>query len=975
MNKGVLDSISKKNLILLLTAFSIFIGTVVLLYYIRESSDIRQQKHNELQGIAELKIRQITDWIKGERKNAGRIASDQYIIEYLRSGSARLTPEKQVLLESHLEKIRGDYHYYNVAIILPSGTMIASTLPGTNKAEMSKIVTIDHNAYRDTVLMSDLYMIPEDGGKIYLDMIAPIKLGKTRSAQLIFRIDASKTIFPLIEYWPVISRSSETFVTRKEGNSVLYLNNLRYQKNTALRFRLPMTRTDLPAVKAAKGYRGIFEGKDYRGIDVFAYLNRIPGTQWYLVAKIDESELLAGLYFKTGVAIVFASLLIILTAISLSYYYNHRQNQINELLYKKERELWQSQQQFKTTIDSLGEGVIVANLLNRVVYLNKFAEELTGWKLHEAEGRLLEEIYRVSDEETGETKNTVIRQVLVEGNVKDLSNHTVLTAKDGREICVADIVSPILDDNMKITGLVITFMDETEKRNRNRLLQESESRFRSSLDTMMEGCQMIGFDWSYLYLNDTAEKHNRRPNSDLIGRKYEDMWPGIEKTGVYGVIKDCLENRKSYTIENEFTFPDGRSGWFELKIQPIPEGVQILSNDITERKIMLNDLIEAKNKAEEINRIKSFFFANMSHELRTPFVGILGYAELLYDTITDTSAREMLRGLLMTSRRIKNTLTKILSLSELEFSQREYKKEKTDIREIIENVSREFEIHALQKNLSLKTNTGNEPLVIETEATLLREILSNLISNAIIYTDRGKVEVIARKIVRNNKMAVQLRVVDTGIGIPGSKQKIIWEDFRQASEGYTRSYQGTGLGLSIVKKCAEFLDGNLSLESREGEGSTFTLELPFEQTGQEHNEIELESPHRTVSAAGFKEPRILYVEDDQMTVDVVNRSLSPHFNIEFASDADTVLNYVSQKHYNLIFMDINLGGRLNGTDLVRIIRGNTEYMDVPIIAVTAYASETDRQNLLASGMSDFIAKPFMMKELQDAVERFIIPGR
>lgn len=975
MNKGTLDSISKKYLLFLLTAFSIFIATAVLIYYLRESSDIRQQKHNELKAIAELKIRQITGWVKSENTNAAIIANDRNITDYLRIAPDNFTDERKTSLASHLEKIRKDYHYDNVSIFLPSGKVVASALPGILQNGISNIFTLNHPAYKDTIYISDLYIAAGDSEKIFLDIMAPLKSSNGNRMVIVFRLDARRTIFPLIEYWPVMSRSSETFIIRKEGNSILYLNNLRYQKNTALKFRLPIARTDLPAVKAVSGYIGIFEGKDYRGIDVFAYLNRIPGTKWYMVAKIDESELLEGLYFKTIVAIILASLLIIMTAVGLSNYYNHRQNQIYKLLYEKEKELWQSQQQFKTTIDSLGEGVIVANLLNRVVYLNKFAEELTGWKLHEAEGRLLEEIYRVSDEETGETKNTVIRQVLVEGNVKDLSNHTVLTAKDGREICVADIVSPILDDNMKITGLVITFMDETEKRNRNRLLQESESRFRSSLDTMMEGCQMIGFDWSYLYLNDTAEKHNRRPNSELIGRKYEDMWPGIEKTGVYGVIKDCLENRKSYTIENSFTFPDGRSGWFELKIQPIPEGVQILSNDITERKIMLNDLIEAKNKAEEINRIKSFFFANMSHELRTPFVGILGYAELLYDTITDTSAREMLRGLLMTSRRIKNTLTKILSLSELEFSQREYKKGKTDIREIIENVSREFEIHALQKNLSLKTNTGNEPLVIETEATLLREILSNLISNAIIYTDRGKVEVIARKIVRNNKMAVQLRVVDTGIGIPGSKQKIIWEDFRQASEGYTRSYQGTGLGLSIVKKCAEFLDGNLSLESREGEGSTFTLELPFEQTGQEHNEIELESPHRTVSAAGFKEPRILYVEDDQMTVDVVNRSLSPHFNIEFASDADTVLNYVSQKHYNLIFMDINLGGRLNGTDLVRIIRGNTEYMDVPIIAVTAYASETDRQNLLASGMSDFIAKPFMMKELQDAVERFIIPGR
>ncbi len=131
---------------------------------------------------------------------------------------------------------------------------------------------------------------------------------------------------------------------------------------------------------------------------------------------------------------------------------------------------------------------------------------------------------------------------------------------------------------------VALFEDITERKKAEERLKSSEERYRSTMDSMLEGCQIIGYDWRYIYINDFAERHNRRPKQELLGKRYMEMWPGIESTNVFAVIKRCLEQRNPYNIENEFTFPDGSIGWFDLRIEPVPEGVFILSIDISERK-------------------------------------------------------------------------------------------------------------------------------------------------------------------------------------------------------------------------------------------------------------------------------------------------------------------------------------------------------------------------------------------------------
>jgi signal transduction histidine kinase len=248
--------------------------------------------------------------------------------------------------------------------------------------------------------------------------------------------------------------------------------------------------------------------------------------------------------------------------------------------------------------------------------------------------------------------------------------------------------------------------------------------------------------------------------------------------------------------------------------------------DFTERKKFEQELISAKEKAEELNEIKSNFFANMSHELRTPFVGILGYALMLKERLTDEKDIEMIDGIITGSNRLTETLTKILSITEIEFDKTELVLQEVNITDIIEEVYIQFVKAAERKKLNFYKKIKFESLSMLTDSKLLFEILNNLVSNAIKYTDEGWIEISGSIEVKRGDKYLKLKVTDTGIGIPKNKEEIIWHEFRQASEGTTRSHQGTGLGLSIAKKYTDLLGGKIYLETPKEKGSQFVIELP-----------------------------------------------------------------------------------------------------------------------------------------------------
>jgi len=251
-----------------------------------------------------------------------------------------------------------------------------------------------------------------------------------------------------------------------------------------------------------------------------------------------------------------------------------------------------------------------------------------------------------------------------------------------------------------------------------------------------------------------------------------------------------------------------------------------VAHDISDRKRVEIELIDAKEKAEEMSRLKSNFLSNMSHELRTPLVGILGFAEILENELTDNSHKEMITKIAMGAGRLSMTLNQILDLSKIETNTNSIEWAKIDLSFVIFEVIKLYTIPALKNNICIKSTFGQPDMIISGDERMLFSIFNNLVNNAVKYTSGGEISIDSFVETNVSGEYIVVKVADTGIGIPEDKLEIIFEEFRQVSEGFSRGYEGTGLGLTICKKFINLLNGTIHVESQQGKGSTFTVKFP-----------------------------------------------------------------------------------------------------------------------------------------------------
>jgi PAS domain S-box-containing protein len=370
-----------------------------------------------------------------------------------------------------------------------------------------------------------------------------------------------------------------------------------------------------------------------------------------------------------------------------------------------------------------------------------------------------------------------------------------------------------------------------------------EERFRTTLDNILEGCQIIGMDWRYKYLNNAAAVHNRRPNSELLGRTMMEAWPGIEESSAFPHLRRSMEERVATQEEVEFFFPDGSSGWFDVRSEPVPEGIFILSTDVSERHAAeeelrrLNqtledrvaarteELQEALVQAEVADKVKSAFLATMSHELRTPLNSIIGFTGIVLQGLAGPLNEEQAKQLGMvrgSARHLLDLINDVLDLSKIEAGQLEIRSAPFDLRESVERVIASVQPQADLPGIALKVEFRSEIGTIVNDRRRVEQVLINLVNNGIKFTDQGSVLVI----VEPADGGVTLRVRDTGIGIREEDLRLLFQPFRQVDIGISRVHDGTGLGLAICRRLAALMGGEISVMSDWGEGSEFSVTLP-----------------------------------------------------------------------------------------------------------------------------------------------------
>lgn len=379
-------------------------------------------------------------------------------------------------------------------------------------------------------------------------------------------------------------------------------------------------------------------------------------------------------------------------------------------------------------------------------------------------------------------------------------------------------------------------------------------------------------------------------------------------------------------------------------------------------------LVEAKERAEESDRLKSIFLANMSHELRTPLNGILGFTEVLRTELIDKEFREMADIIHTSGNRLLDTLNSIIDLSIIESNRMEIEHTKFSLEEFIGETITLFRASAIKKDIELSADLPDVDLLIKTDRKILSNLLNNLIDNAIKYTNAGSVAVTTGIENRSNTDWLIVRVNDTGIGIEAERLKHIFDKFRQGSEGHDRQFEGAGLGLTICKKYVEILDGKIIAKSQLEKGSEFRIEIPVETEKMAMESFSAAGP-ATARSNGFTgpAPNILIVENDEINLKHMVYVLKDWCTVDTAKNGREAVYKAGQVIFDAILMDINLGTGPNGMDTAKSIREINGYTDTPIIAVTANAMKGHREEFLANGCSHYLSKPFSADELKKLV--------
>lgn len=404
-------------------------------------------------------------------------------------------------------------------------------------------------------------------------------------------------------------------------------------------------------------------------------------------------------------------------------------------------------------------------------------------------------------------------------------------AKDESIYWVDTTIVPFLDELGKPFQYVAIRTDITDRKRIEEENSKGEIRFRDTLDKMLEGVQIVGFDWRYLYVNHSFTLHAKYTKKELLGYTVMEKFPGIENTEIFKTYQRCFQERIIIHLENEFVFPDGSVGWFELSFQPIPEGIFILSVDITERKnselaiAELNKRLEQKVKErtlqlEAVNKELESFSYSISHDLRAPLRAIHGYAKMLeedYVTTLDENGKRLLNVVQHNASRMGTLIDDLLSFSRL--GRKEIQKTVVDMNVLIHSV-----LNDLPKTEAKIILGELHPLWAD--HSLLKQVLVNLISNAIKYSSKVENPIIEISSVKE-ATTVTYSIKDNGSGFDMAYIEKLFGVFQRLHS--QEEFEGTGIGLAIVKLIIERHKGTIRAEGALEKGATFYFTLPIEK--------------------------------------------------------------------------------------------------------------------------------------------------
>lgn len=580
-------------------------------------------------------------------------------------------------------------------------------------------------------------------------------------------------------------------------------------------------------------------------------------------------------------------------------------------------------------------------------------------------------------------------QILREARARGISKPIIMLTGYGGEMIATEMMKEGATDyipkNLLTRELLVKTMQAAMQvsvvEEANKKVQASEERFQRAIASAPFPLMIHADDGEVIQISNTWTEITGYTHQDIptivkwVEKGYEQRNKIVAKEieALYNIAERVEEGE--YLVHTKY---DTIRTWAfsSAPLGLLPDGrraVISMAVDVTERKRHEEALKRAKEEAEQANAAKSQFLANMSHEIRTPMTGIMGMTDLTLMTDLSEQQREYLEVVKFSTESLLRILNDILDYSKIEAGKLSLEEMPFRLVEVVDEVIGLFSIVAKQKGLKIRVGFDKSiPATLLGDSFRLRQILSNLLGNAVKFTKHGYVNIrIELEEISEKTIKIKFIVLDTGIGIAEDKIECLFKSFSQVDNSNTRQFGGTGLGLAISKKLTELMGGEIGVESKIGEGSQFTFTALFVKTEEKiqgrHQELE------NKLLGNHERGKILLVEDDEISRKIVEIILRKKgLEVWIAKNGKEAIEIFNKEIFDLIIMDINMP-LLDGYSTVAFLRKKEEILNrhTPVIAMTAYAIKGDREKCLASGMDDYISKPIDVQQLNVMINKWI----
>jgi len=808
---------------------------IVTAYTRGEKKRLIENASKEIEAVANLKRDQIERWRIEKINDARLIYENRTLVEQIESYFiSDDNSREKFLLTQYLTSIIQIYDFGSALLLDAGGGPGLAVPPESSAMGLSLRNRITSVIAKPVIELSGIHQATAVGYP-HLDLVIPMRMphqGDTvLTGVIILRINPDKELFPLFNAWPTPSNTSECLLLSREGDSVTFINKLRHTDNVPLEMRFSVNDALLPAAEAAKGFQGIMTGIDYRGERVVAATRTIPGSEWFLVAKTDMSEVLS--QYNREVSMLWFTMMLSLLALAFIGFLVIRSSR-QQFIRSKYKEQIDRQAIMKHVDFVMKHGNDIILLFDTdlfVVEANDRAVEAYGYPRANLLGM------NISDLRTPEAASFIPAH-LAELKERGASYiETLHKRRDGTEFPV-ELSARTVEVEGKVYYQTIG-RDITERKRAEEEMRESNKK----LNTIINNLRGVVFrclndkDWTMKYISDGIyELTGYLPNEFIDNkiRSYNSIVDPDDKERVEVEIQKALSTGYLYTIEYRVITSTGNKRWAWERGRGYYEGDKLVAlegfiSDITDRKRIEEELIRARDKAEQSDRLKTAFLHNISHEIRTPMNAIVGFTTLLDSPDnTDESRRQYIDIIYQSSNQLLSIITDIVDISNVETGLVKVTLTEVNLNTLIRSLYDQYRLRADSRKLEFKctVHLSDEDAIVLTDETKVIQIFANLLNNALKFTREGRIEF--GYVLRGE--TVEFFVSDTGIGIAPENHEKVFERFFQVESPNSKQYSGTGLGLSISKAYVELLGGTMWLISAPGEGALFCFSIPFSKT-------------------------------------------------------------------------------------------------------------------------------------------------